>query len=184
MRLLESKVTGMEINKVLGAFIVSWFVKAEGESTMLEEVQWQFTSSGACTQPETKWNSVKKPCLDWDQCVIKSVKVASQTNLFAWYFQLSEFHNIPTQESVSKPKMASISIALQAVETVFSYFKCNLFILLLAVLGLCCCTGFSLTPCGERRFLLQFDGFSLRWLLSLQSTVSRAWGLGSCSPGL
>ena len=50
---------------------------------------------------ETMGNSVNEPRrLDWDQCVIKSVKVASQTNLFAWYFQLSEFHNIPTQESL------------------------------------------------------------------------------------
>ena len=49
---------------------------------------------------ETMGNSGNEPRLDWDQCVTKSVKVASQTNLFAWYFQLSEFHNIPTQDSL------------------------------------------------------------------------------------
>ena len=184
MRLLESKVTGMEINKVLSAFIVSWPVKAEGESTMLEEAQWQFTSSGACTQPETKWNSVKETCLDWDQCVIKSVQVASQTNLFAWYFQLSEFHNIPTQESLFQNQKWPAS-PLLCRQWRQSFLILNVtYLFYLAVLGLCCCTSFSLSPCGEMRFLLQFDGFSLRWLLLLQSTVSRAWGLGSCSPGL
>ena len=163
MRLLESKVTGMEINKVLSAFIVSWLVKAEGESTMLEETQWQFTSSGACTQPETKWNSVKKPCLDWDQCVIKSVKVASQTNLFAWYFQLSEFHNIPAQESLfqnqkwpASPLLCRQwrqSFLILNVTYLFYFWPCwvfiaaQVFLLHLVVKGGSCCSLMA-SHCG------------------------------------
>ena len=124
-------------------------------------------------------NSVNEPRLDWDQRVIKSAKAASQTNLLAWYFQLSEFHNIPTQESLFQKQTWPASPLLCRQWRHSFLFFCNLFILLLAALGLCCCTGFSLSPCGERRFLLQFDGFSLWCLLLLQSTGSR-----SCSPGL
>ena len=127
---------------------------------------------------ETMGNSVNEPRrLDWDQCVIKSVKVASQTNLFAWYFQLSEFHNIPTQESLfQKQKWPASPLLCGQWRHSFLFFFKNFF-LLLATLGLCFCTGFSLSPCGERRFLLQFDGFSLRCLLLLQSTGFRAHGL-------
>ena len=127
---------------------------------------------------ETMGNSGNEPRLDWDQCVTKSVKVASQTNLFAWYFQLSEFHNIPTQDSLFQKQKGQHLHCSAGSGDFFSFlFKFNLFILLLAALGLCCCAGFSLSPCGERRFLLQFDGFSLRCLLLLQSTGSRAHGL-------
>ena len=119
-------------------------------------------------------NSVNEPRLDWDQRVIKSAKVASQINLLAWYFQLSEFHNIPTQESLFQKQTWPASPLLCRQWRHSFLFFCNLFILLLAALGLCCCTGFSLSPCGERRFLLQFDGFSLWCLLLLQSTGSRA----------
>lgn len=119
-------------------------------------------------------NSVNEPRLDGDQRVIKSVKVASQTSLFAWYFQLSEFHNIPTQESLfQKQKWPASPLLCRQWRHSFLFFF-NLFILLLAALSLCFCTGFSLSPCGERRFLLQFDGFSLWCLLLLQSTGSRA----------
>ena len=125
-------------------------------------------------QEKQMGNSVNEPRLDWDQRVIKSAKAASQTNLLAWYFQLSEFHNIPTQESLFQKQTWPASPLLCRQWRHSFLFFCNLFILLLAALGLCCCTGFSLSPCGERRFLLQFDSFSLWCLLLLQSTGSRA----------
>ena len=50
--------------------------------------------------------------------------------------------------------------------------------LFLAVLGLSCCVGFSLVSARGGYCLVA--GFSLRWLLSLQSTVSRLHGLSSC----
>ena len=53
------------------------------------------------------------------------------------------------------------------------------FNLLSAMLGVRCCSGFSL---AERAFTLQLwcTGFSLWWLLLFQSTGSRARGLCSC----
>ena len=101
MRLLESKVTGMQINKVLCAFTVSCPGEGRlhdaGGTTVTVHLLRQLHSQ---RPGETMGNSGNEPRLDWDQCVTKSVKVASQTNLFAWYFQLSEFHNIPTQDSL------------------------------------------------------------------------------------
>ena len=60
------------------------------------------------------------------------------------------------------------------------------------VLGLCCCTGFSLVVASGGHSWLQGVGFSSRWLLLLQSTDSRVhrprylWHLGSvvAVPGL
>ena len=58
------------------------------------------------------------------------------------------------------------------------YFFIHSFIYLFwAVLGHCCCVGFSLVG-GEQRLLsLQGVSFPLHWLLLLQSTGSRASGL-------
>ena len=65
----------------------------------------------------------------------------------------------------------------------FSFFfhKFIYFIyLFLAVLGLCCCAR-AFSSCGERGYpSLWYVGFSLRWLLLLQSTGSRHVGFSSC----
>ena len=58
------------------------------------------------------------------------------------------------------------------------FFFFNLF---LAALGLCCCAqAFSLVAAKGGYSSLQRAGFSLRWLVLLQSTGSRRMGFGSC----
>ena len=53
--------------------------------------------------------------------------------------------------------------------------------LFLAVLGLCCCAhGLSLVAASGGYSSLRCVGFSLRWLLLLQSTGSRHVGFSSC----
>ena len=52
--------------------------------------------------------------------------------------------------------------------------------LILTMLGLCCCEGFSLTAASGDYSLLQHTSFSLQWLL-LQSTGSRQAGFSNCS---
>ena len=79
----------------------------------------------------------------------------------------------------------SVSTSLTKVTT---FFK-NLFIclfLFLAALGLRCCThGLSLVAASRGYSSLWCAGFSLRWLLLLQSTGSRRTGFSSCgSPTL
>ena len=49
--------------------------------------------------------------------------------------------------------------------------------LFLAVLGLHCCTGFSLVAASRSALQFWCEGISFRWLLFLQSTGSRARGL-------
>ena len=53
-----------------------------------------------------------------------------------------------------------------------SFYNVYLFNVL-AVLGLCCCVGFSLVAARVGYSLLQCEGFSIWWLLSLRSLVSR-----------
>ena len=54
------------------------------------------------------------------------------------------------------------------------------FILFLAALGLHCCAR-AFSSCGERVLLFAVCvGFSLRWLLLLQSTGSSLMGFSSC----
>ena len=48
------------------------------------------------------------------------------------------------------------------------------------MLGLCCCRGSSLVAMMGATPCLQCMGFSVRWLLLLQSTGSVVCGLGSC----
>ena len=52
---------------------------------------------------------------------------------------------------------------------------------LLAVLGLCCCTGFSLVVVSRGYSLLQCVGFLLWWSLLLWSTGCRSEGFSRCS---
>ena len=52
--------------------------------------------------------------------------------------------------------------------------------LFLAVLGLCCCVGFSVVAASGGYSSLRCAGFSLRWLLLLLSTGSRRAGFSSC----
>ena len=52
--------------------------------------------------------------------------------------------------------------------------------LILTMLGLCCCEGFSLTAASGDYSLLQHTSFSLQWHL-LQSTGSRQAGFSNCS---
>ena len=51
------------------------------------------------------------------------------------------------------------------------------FLFVLAVLGLCCWSGFSLVAVSGGYCPLRCMGFSLQWLLLLQSTGSRTCGL-------
>ena len=78
------------------------------------------------------------------------------------------------------PAGKSLPVSLKEV---ISYKKINLFIYLFqAALGLRCCT-WAFSSCGERGrgySLLWCAGFSLRWLLLLQSTGSRCAGFSSC----
>ena len=46
-------------------------------------------------------------------------------------------------------------------------------------MGLCCCAGFSLVSESGGYCLLPRTGFSLQWLLLLQSTGSRCMGFSS-----
>ena len=73
---------------------------------------------------------------------------------------------------MAHPSHLPFALRAQSVSFLKNVF-CYLFIC--AVLGLCCCVGFSLgaasggySICGAVR--------SLRWPLSLQSAVSRKWG--------
>ena len=59
----------------------------------------------------------------------------------------------------------------------FAFVKNNFIYLFLAVLGLLCCTGFSLVAEFGDYSQLQCAGFLLRWRLLLQSTGSSAHGL-------
>ena len=52
--------------------------------------------------------------------------------------------------------------------------------LFLAVLGLCCCVGFSVVAASGGYSSLRCAGFSLRWLLLLLNTGSRRAGFSSC----
>ena len=54
-----------------------------------------------------------------------------------------------------------------------AFEKNNFMYLFLAGLDLCCCAGFSLVLACRGYSLIVVDGFSLRWLLLLQSTNSR-----------
>ena len=54
-----------------------------------------------------------------------------------------------------------------------AFEKNNFMYLFLAGLDLCCCIGFSLVLACRGYSLIVVDGFSLRWLLLLQSTNSR-----------
>ena len=57
---------------------------------------------------------------------------------------------------------------------------CLFIYLFLAALGLCCC-AWAFSSCGEWELLfVEGVGFSLRWLLLLQSTGSRRAGFSSC----
>ena len=56
-------------------------------------------------------------------------------------------------------------------------FKIYLF---LAVLGLCCCTGFSVVGVSGGYLSLHCTGFLLQWLVLLHSTGSRAPSFSSC----
>ena len=53
----------------------------------------------------------------------------------------------------------------------------NSYLFVLAVLGLCCWSGFSLVAVSGGYCPLRCMGFSLQWLLLLQSTGSRTCGL-------
>ena len=60
---------------------------------------------------------------------------------------------------------------------VFLYFLKyihNLFIFILVAPGLYCCTR-TFSSCNRQGLLFQCTGFSLQWLLLLQSTGSRTW---------
>ena len=63
----------------------------------------------------------------------------------------------------------------------FLFFKKNYLYLCLAVLGLLCCAGFSLAAASRGYSPVVMHGFSLRWLLLLWGTGSRAQGLEYCS---
>ena len=82
----------------------------------------------------------------------------------------------------SRPLIFLISLLICFAEVgchahLFSLFFFNLF---LAVLGLRCCSGFSLVVASGGYSLLRCAGFSLRWLLLLWSMGSKQVGFSSC----
>ena len=63
---------------------------------------------------------------------------------------------------------------------IYFFFKFLFIYLFLAMLGLCCCAR-AFSSCGERGLLFVWCmGFSLWWLLLLQSMGSRCTGFSSC----
>lgn len=74
--------------------------------------------------------------------VSMSVKVASQTSLFAWYFQRQSFTTFLHRRVCFKTKCSQRLHCSAGSGDILFFSFFNLFILLLAALGLCCCTGF------------------------------------------
>ena len=64
-------------------------------------------------------------------------------------------------------------IAVSRLCSLFWYFNVDFWFCFLAALGLHCCAGFSLAVVSRGDSSLQCSGFSLPWLLLLQSTGSR-----------
>ena len=78
--------------------------------------------------------------------------------------------------------MTSLKLASQNKENPYpnEALKQPTFFFFLAALGLRCCAR-AFSSCGERGYsLLRCVGFSLRWLLLLQSTGCRRTGFSSC----
>ena len=67
-----------------------------------------------------------------------------------------------------------------AAKVIFFFFK-DTFIYFLAVVGLCCCTQAFSNDRKQGLLFIVVWGFSLQWLLLLQSTGSRQAGFGGCS---
>ena len=84
-----------------------------------------------------------------------------------------------TRERIGQPLNSSKDNQLSIL--FFNYFfKIYFIYLFLAVLGLCCC-AWAFSSCGEQGYsLLPCAGFSLQWLLLLQSTGSRCVGFSRC----
>ena len=77
------------------------------------------------------------------------------------------------------PKQKGIDCSI-----VYCFFKINLYISLFLIIWVFVAAwGLSLVVVSRGYSLLQFTGFSFRWLLLLQSTGFRHMGFGSCSPG-
>lgn len=81
------------------------------------------------------------------------------------------------------PAVSSIEVCKSLLYTTF--LKHNFICLFLAILGLCCCTSFSVVALSSGSSSLQRAGFSLRWLLVAEHTgmwasVVEAHGLISC----
>ena len=74
--------------------------------------------------------------------------------------------------------MSFYSLFLNCLSNIFYNFTCLFF----AVLGLHCCTSFSLVTARGSYSLLQHAGFSLQWLLLLMlwASVVVGCGLSSC----
>ena len=98
------------------------------------------------------------------------------THLFLTSFLIYEHKLVfshssnPVMQHVQKHSFLIFSPLDKASQRLLSLL---LFFLFLVVLGLCCCP-WAFSCCGERDYYsLQCKGFSLRWLLLLQSMGSR-----------
>ena len=76
---------------------------------------------------------------------------------------------------------SNLIISVTLLQGCFFNSLLNLFMFLLAVLGLHCCTGFSRVAASGSAVQFRREGISFRGLLYSQSAGSRARGLRSCS---
>ena len=87
--------------------------------------------------------------------------------------------NLPVMQATQVQSLAwtnsfgQKSFAGQDHLSYLAFEKNNFMYLFLAGLYLCCCSGFSLVLACRGYSLIVVDGFSLRWLLLLQSMNSR-----------
>ena len=97
-----------------------------------------------------------------------------------WSFPKGLYHYTLTS-AISESSSCSISCDHWCCQSFFFFNKFIYFIyLFLAALGLHCCAR-AFSSCGKRGLLfVAVRGFSLWWLLLLQSTGSRCTGFSSC----
>ena len=110
---------------------------------------------------------------------LREKKQVKDKHVGKWWYHLLNWGRL-REEHVCEGK---ISGALVLDVFLFLFFKnlFILFILFLAALGLVCSAhGLSLVVASGGYSSLRCTGFSLRWLLLLQSTGSRRVGFSSC----
>ena len=92
----------------------------------------------------------------------------------------SRLHQSPNLPSCFSSCFSPIQSPHSSQMIFFFFFK-DTFIYFLAVVGLCCCTQAFSNDRKQGLLFIVVWGFSLQWLLLLQSTGSRQAGFGGCS---